>query len=466
MQRSNIDIWVGLFVLIGAAALLFLALQSANLLSLNFQKTYARHGALRQHRRPQAARPRSRAPAWWSGASNRSRSTTRPSRPASTLALQNRYSFPKDSSLKILTSGLLGEQYIGIEAGADEKNLASRRYDHRHPVGGRAGEPDQPVPLQQGGRRQQPTRRQRLQQEMKPRILHPERSLSTPLLRLAGAGGCCAGHRCARLRHRPNAQSGRSVRAVQPRRLRASTMPSTTPCCGRSPPPIARSLPSLVRTGVNNFFGNLGDVWNFANSVAAAQGCRTAPRPSCALTSTPSSGSAACSTSRPKPASTAIREDFGQTLGRWGVPSGSVCRAAVARASTLRDTAALPVDRQGDLLRQVDDVPVRNSLYVLRVVDLRANLPARRPAARTTRRSTNTPSPAMPTCSAAATTSTTAIAPDDEAAQTDGGCGGLHPVASRRRGSGTAGNRFQPSQALDRPSCIASIPTVHRIIES
>jgi phospholipid/cholesterol/gamma-HCH transport system substrate-binding protein len=41
-----------------------------------------------------------------------------------TLELENRFSFPKDSSLKILTSGLLGEQYIGIEAGADERNLA------------------------------------------------------------------------------------------------------------------------------------------------------------------------------------------------------------------------------------------------------------------------------------------------------------------------------------------------------
>ena len=41
MQRSKNDLWVGLFVLIGAAAILFLALQSANLLSLNFQKTYA-----------------------------------------------------------------------------------------------------------------------------------------------------------------------------------------------------------------------------------------------------------------------------------------------------------------------------------------------------------------------------------------------------------------------------------------
>ena len=41
-----------------------------------------------------------------------------------TLALESRYAFPKDSSLKILTSGLLGEQYLGLEAGADAKNLA------------------------------------------------------------------------------------------------------------------------------------------------------------------------------------------------------------------------------------------------------------------------------------------------------------------------------------------------------
>ena len=41
------------------------------------------------------------------------------------LAMQSRYVFPKDSSLKILTSGLLGEQYIGVEAGGDDKNLAA-----------------------------------------------------------------------------------------------------------------------------------------------------------------------------------------------------------------------------------------------------------------------------------------------------------------------------------------------------
>ena len=40
------------------------------------------------------------------------------------LSMEKRYAFPKDSSLKILTSGLLGDQYVGIEAGADEHNLA------------------------------------------------------------------------------------------------------------------------------------------------------------------------------------------------------------------------------------------------------------------------------------------------------------------------------------------------------
>ena len=122
MQRSNKDIWVGLFVLIGAAALLFLALQSANLLSLSFQKTYpvtARFdniGGLK----PQTAVKSAGVVV------GRVESITfddKNFQASVTLGLQSRYSFPKDSSLKILTSGLLGEQYIGIEAGVDDKNL-------------------------------------------------------------------------------------------------------------------------------------------------------------------------------------------------------------------------------------------------------------------------------------------------------------------------------------------------------
>jgi phospholipid/cholesterol/gamma-HCH transport system substrate-binding protein len=122
MQRSKNDLWVGLFVLIGAAALLFLALQSANLLNLNFQKTYvvtARFdniGGLKQQTAVKSA----------GVVVGRVESITFDDKNFQanvTLSLQSRYIFPKDSSLKILTSGLLGEQYIGIEAGADEKNL-------------------------------------------------------------------------------------------------------------------------------------------------------------------------------------------------------------------------------------------------------------------------------------------------------------------------------------------------------
>lgn len=124
MQHSKNDLWVGLFVLIGALALLFLALQSANLLSLNFQSGYrvtARFdniGGLK----PKAA---VRSAGVVVGRVESIAFDDSTFQAQVTLSLQERYQFPKDSSLKILTSGLLGDQYIGISPGADEKNLAN-----------------------------------------------------------------------------------------------------------------------------------------------------------------------------------------------------------------------------------------------------------------------------------------------------------------------------------------------------
>ena len=123
MQRSNNDIWVGLLVVIGTAAMLFLALQSANLLSLNFQKTYTvsamfdNIGGLKKQAAVKSAgvvvgRVKEIK---FDGKSYQARVV---------MAIETQHQFPKDSSLKILTSGLLGEQYIGIEAGAEEKVLA------------------------------------------------------------------------------------------------------------------------------------------------------------------------------------------------------------------------------------------------------------------------------------------------------------------------------------------------------
>jgi phospholipid/cholesterol/gamma-HCH transport system substrate-binding protein len=124
VQRSKNDVWVGLFVLLGAAAILFLALQAANLLNLNFQSTYtveARFdnvGGLK----PKAA---VRSGGVVVGRVESIRFDDKTFQARVTMALENRYAFPKDSSLKILTAGLLGEQYIGIEAGSDAANLAA-----------------------------------------------------------------------------------------------------------------------------------------------------------------------------------------------------------------------------------------------------------------------------------------------------------------------------------------------------
>ena len=124
MDKSKNDVWVGLFVLVGAAALLFLALQSANLLSLSFQPTYrvtAKFDNIGGLKRQAAVKSAGVVV----GRVDSIVFDDKSFQARVTLALENRYQFPKDSSLKILTSGLLGEQYIGVEAGSDEKNLAA-----------------------------------------------------------------------------------------------------------------------------------------------------------------------------------------------------------------------------------------------------------------------------------------------------------------------------------------------------
>jgi phospholipid/cholesterol/gamma-HCH transport system substrate-binding protein len=122
MERSKNDVWVGLFVLLGAVALVFLALQAANLLSLNFQPTYkvvARFDNIGGLKRQAAVRSAGVVV----GRVDSISFDTKIYQASATLALDTRYKFPRDSSLKILTSGLLGEQYIGVEAGASEQEL-------------------------------------------------------------------------------------------------------------------------------------------------------------------------------------------------------------------------------------------------------------------------------------------------------------------------------------------------------
>ncbi|HMN79890.1 MAG TPA: outer membrane lipid asymmetry maintenance protein MlaD [Burkholderiaceae bacterium] len=124
MNRKSIDLMVGVFVLLGFGALLFLALKSANLASFSFGDTYVVRAKF-----DNIGGLKARAPVKSAGVVvgrvAEIRFDDKSYQAEVMLALDSRYAFPKDTSAKILTSGLLGEQYIGLEPGGDDKNLAA-----------------------------------------------------------------------------------------------------------------------------------------------------------------------------------------------------------------------------------------------------------------------------------------------------------------------------------------------------
>lgn len=124
MNKRSIEILVGLFVVLGAAGLLFLALKAANLGSFTRGgETYTV-----QARFDNIGGLKARAPVRSAGVNvGRVTSVTLDAQTFQglvTMEVNQGVLFPKDSSAKILTAGLLGDQYIGIEPGGDEKNLA------------------------------------------------------------------------------------------------------------------------------------------------------------------------------------------------------------------------------------------------------------------------------------------------------------------------------------------------------
>ncbi|MGC4059540.1 MAG: outer membrane lipid asymmetry maintenance protein MlaD [Aquabacterium sp.] len=124
MQKAKYDVWVGLFVLLGAAAILFLALKAGNLLTLSFDSGYTvvaqfdNIGGLKRQAAVKSA----------GVVVGRVQSITFDAKTYQAqveLTINKGVTFPKDSSAKILTAGLLGEQYIGLEPGYGETNLVA-----------------------------------------------------------------------------------------------------------------------------------------------------------------------------------------------------------------------------------------------------------------------------------------------------------------------------------------------------
>lgn len=131
--------------------------------------------------------------------------------------------------------------------------------------------------------------------------------------------------------------------------------------------------PQPVRTGVTSFFGNISDVWAIVNNLLQGKGEYAADSLARVTTNTlwGLGGIFDVATELKIPKHS---EDFGQTLGVWGVGSGPYLVLPLLGPSTVRDTAGLVVDSQLDLVTQASNVRVRNSLTTLRVVNVRANL--------------------------------------------------------------------------------------------
>jgi phospholipid/cholesterol/gamma-HCH transport system substrate-binding protein len=118
MNRSTIDLWVGIFVAAGIGGLLFLALKVGNLASFSTDAVYQVHakfaniGGLKERGPVKSA-------GVVVGRVTGIRFDTETYEAFVTLNLEAKYQFPRDTTAKILTSGILGEQYVGLEAGGD-----------------------------------------------------------------------------------------------------------------------------------------------------------------------------------------------------------------------------------------------------------------------------------------------------------------------------------------------------------
>jgi len=141
--------------------------------------------------------------------------------------------------------------------------------------------------------------------------------------------------------------------------------------------PVARAyravLPGIVRTGVSNFFSNLEDIWISVNDVLQGkfqEGIDDLGR----VLFNSTFGIAGIFDFASQLGFQKHNEDFGQTLGSWGVGSGAYLVLPILGPSTIRDGFGLLLDTQADLVFKIDGVPVHNSLYGTRAIANRANL--------------------------------------------------------------------------------------------
>lgn len=131
--------------------------------------------------------------------------------------------------------------------------------------------------------------------------------------------------------------------------------------------------PQPVRTGVNNFFSNLGDLWSTFNALFQLRP-KEAGENLMRFSVNTVFGLGGVLDIASEAGIPRTKIDFGQTMGRWGVPSGPYVVLPFLGPSSVRDTGGLVVDLAADPLNQLDNKANRNALWALEVVDIRAGL--------------------------------------------------------------------------------------------
>jgi phospholipid-binding lipoprotein MlaA len=132
-------------------------------------------------------------------------------------------------------------------------------------------------------------------------------------------------------------------------------------------------VPPLVRTGVSNFFRNVDDLWSAANSLMQGR-LQDAEENFARFHINTMFGVLGIFDVASELNIERHKEDFGQTLGRWGVPHGPYLVIPFYGPSTVRDAASLAVDRRYDLVRAINNPDLRHAVYGIHTVDRRANL--------------------------------------------------------------------------------------------
>jgi phospholipid-binding lipoprotein MlaA len=131
--------------------------------------------------------------------------------------------------------------------------------------------------------------------------------------------------------------------------------------------------PKLIRQGIGNFFDNLQDAWSAVNSALQLNGPATSDNLGRFMVNS-FVGIGGLFDVASDLGIQRQPKDFGLTLGHYGVGPGPYLMLPLLGPSTFRDTAALPVNSQGDMVRGLTDVPTRNTAMALRIVDQREGL--------------------------------------------------------------------------------------------